>query len=415
MSSHAKNMEIERLRAIAVIMVVFTHFGIISPALPAPFRNGMTGVDLFFVISGFVVSLSLLKTIEAFAPSTQPLTGSRAFPIFKLFYGKRFFRILPSAFFWMFFYFMLSVIFQNVAPGLFGTPLHLLTEIGYFMTGLYNYLIQFIGFDVQYIGPYWSLTVEEHFYLILPLVLVFFRTYKSRFWAVLAGVLLVVLVLRPGIPVPEGWNKFSFKTFSSHRRFDSLFIGVLVGLFSTTMKFERLRLAVIEFHLRHRKSVQALALVLSFVLLFLVWSLVYYLPPSINLDIGLTIYALFAAALVFMAALNRNFVFNIPYVSKALEFVGSRSYAIYLCHIAAVTLWMHYSSLYSPFGPWFFESNAGRWLQLPFLWAIILVFAEFSHRCIEKPMMALGHRVLSGTRKSENSVPERESRLVPAK
>lgn len=58
-----KNLEIQRLRAVAVFMTFVAHCGFIKTILPSAATEPITGVDLFFVISGFVVTSSLLRSL----------------------------------------------------------------------------------------------------------------------------------------------------------------------------------------------------------------------------------------------------------------------------------------------------------------------------------------------------------------
>jgi len=146
-----KNQEIERLRAIAVMLVVFAHSSFFHPALPVCLRFGFTGVDLFFVISGYVVSFSLFRIFDNIK-SNFPLIGYLDFVkrVLCIFYTKRFFRIMPAAIFWIIIYFVLAVFFENhPSASLFGTPYQLFIESLYFLSGTYNYIIQFWGFPVQ--------------------------------------------------------------------------------------------------------------------------------------------------------------------------------------------------------------------------------------------------------------------------
>lgn len=84
-----KNEEIERLRGIAILLVLISHFALIRFSLPKIFRETWIGVDLFFVISGFVVTNSFIKSIPSLANLTILNRLKRSFSALKAFYIKR--------------------------------------------------------------------------------------------------------------------------------------------------------------------------------------------------------------------------------------------------------------------------------------------------------------------------------------
>ena len=159
-STHSAKLDsIQGLRALAVLLVIAYHYGF-------PVKNGFIGVDVFFVISGFVITQSLLRNN----------TGSKLQDLGN-FYIKRIARLFP-AFFVVFLFTMLAVLFfyspnmgiqQNAIKGSLGAIL-----------GLSNFVMPRISGG--YFGasgesnPFlhtWSLSVEEQFYFIYPLLFFF--------------------------------------------------------------------------------------------------------------------------------------------------------------------------------------------------------------------------------------------------
>jgi len=117
---------------------------------------GWIGVDLFFVLSGFLITGILLD-------------GKGAPNYFRNFYARRFLRIFPL------YYGVLLVLLALVAWGGIGTPeerAHYLERQGWYWTYLVNLMTAWIGSGAAKFGtgPFWSLAVEEQFYLIWPLV-----------------------------------------------------------------------------------------------------------------------------------------------------------------------------------------------------------------------------------------------------
>src|SRR6266699_2842936 len=139
---------LDLLRALAIILVVIYHAGIFGFALPNHWhRFGWVGVDLFFVLSGYLIGGQLLT----------PLARGRAINL-RRFFSRRALRIMPAYFFVLAVYFCLPYLreFPEISP-------------------LWKFLI-----SVQNIGlrggtafsHAWSLAIEDQFYLLLPLALV---------------------------------------------------------------------------------------------------------------------------------------------------------------------------------------------------------------------------------------------------
>jgi peptidoglycan/LPS O-acetylase OafA/YrhL len=172
--------DIDGLRALAVLSVIFHHY------LVPGFRGGFVGVDVFFVISGFLIAAHIESDIAA-----------RRFSLLA-FYERRIRRILPALF-------VVYVLFLIVASKVYFPPdLH-------FETRLAAYVIPFLANYAFYqnVGSYggesaahiallhtWSLAVEEQFYLIFPLVMIgISRFMRHRYLTVLWPIALASFVL----------------------------------------------------------------------------------------------------------------------------------------------------------------------------------------------------------------------------
>jgi peptidoglycan/LPS O-acetylase OafA/YrhL len=175
-----RRLDIQGLRAIAVGGVLLYH-GHISFV-----RGGYAGVDMFFVISGFLITSQLLRSLR---------TSGRI--SLADFYARRARRILPASF--------AVLIVTAIVGWLVVSPL-----LGYTVlrdaiaTALYvpNYLFAVQGTDYlhQTAAPslfqhYWSLGVEEQFYLVWPVLLLVVFVFARRSWRALAATMLVVFAL----------------------------------------------------------------------------------------------------------------------------------------------------------------------------------------------------------------------------
>ena len=203
--------EIDGLRAVAVVAVVLFHAGFDA------FAGGYTGVDIFFVISGFLISLILIKELE---------TGT--FSIVS-FYERRARRIMPALLLVMlaclpFAWTLLSPpdmkgFAQNiVAVMLFASNIFFWRSAGYFDSDS----------DLKPLLHTWSLSVEEQFYIFFPLILWLCWRYARRATPLILSLLLLASLVAAHklAPVAAGANFFLLPT-----RAWELLIGTLCALY----------------------------------------------------------------------------------------------------------------------------------------------------------------------------------------
>jgi len=209
--------QLDGVRAIAALMVMFYHF--FSP-IHAESRwlqmvtkysvFGQTGVSLFFVLSGFLITRILLVT------KTSP-------SYFKDFYARRALRIFPL-------YYLFLLIFYFVAPFLLNTQIVSFGKQVYDWVYLQNFAMTF---NWPSNGPawYWSLAVEEHFYLLWP-CLVFFLSNKGIKWAIAS---LLVLALGCRVLLLLGGHEVFYFTFT---RLDEIVVGGLLAVWESEGKLK---------------------------------------------------------------------------------------------------------------------------------------------------------------------------------
>lgn len=211
---------LDGLRGLAVIMVMLYHFSItgikpdnlLETVYYGAVFTGWMGVDLFFVLSGFLISGILLDTRD---------TAN----YFRVFYARRFVRIFP-----LYYGFLAIVIF--VLP-LFPLPVSVVQELDTVRQGqvwLWLYISNVHTFlhgekVAPGFGHFWSLAVEEHFYMVWPLVI----------WACPRGMLMrvcVILFLSSGVIrwllLLGGWSDYVVHTFTL-ARLDQLAAGAWVA------------------------------------------------------------------------------------------------------------------------------------------------------------------------------------------
>ena len=165
--------EIDGLRAVAVGAVILYHAQITMMNLQ-PFKGGFIGVDIFFVISGYLITSIILKELLT--------TGSFSF---KYFYERRIRRILPALIFVM----LVSLPFAwtyLLPSNLMDFSKSILYSLGFSSNFYFHYSEQLYGSESGLLKPFlhtWSLSVEEQFYIIFPLfLLIIFRYFIFRFY-----------------------------------------------------------------------------------------------------------------------------------------------------------------------------------------------------------------------------------------
>lgn len=209
---------IDGLRAFAVSVVIAAHS--LVPFMP----GGLVGVDVFFGISGFLITFLLLQERERFG--SVSLKG---------FWLRRALRILPALLTVVVVIDMLAIAYNVVGVG----ALHLKPqeEITQVLPSTPSVLLYYANWMLVtshttwlgWFGPMWSLSVEEQFYVLWPLVLVLVLRYRDRL-GTLAGICLTVCVVANVWRITTFDGSDLFQTFNTLFRVDMLLLGVLLAI-----------------------------------------------------------------------------------------------------------------------------------------------------------------------------------------
>jgi len=197
---------LDGLRGVSIIVVLIAHFNqhLHEPILGAIFGNGVFGVYIFFVISGFLITTLLLKE--------KVKTGTISL---KNFYIRRFLRIVPLAYLFIAIILVLNAVFDLGIP-----------TSSFLIAGLY--LVNFFHFFSvsYYFNHYWSLSVEEQFYaLIPPLIKYRFNFYRYAIF----GLLTLTFLFRFMFEKDQS-GVLSRLLFDLTRSLDGLLIGSLFSI-----------------------------------------------------------------------------------------------------------------------------------------------------------------------------------------
>lgn len=209
---------LDGLRSLAIILVFFTHSamyfqtetGVYLSIFRLPFiHSGWAGVDMFFVLSGYLIGLQLWKDLK-----------NKGTVEVKKFIVKRTFRIWP-----LFFFFL--ILFYYVLEVRLGSGTSIWPEIFF----LSNYLGE------AGVKGSWSLAVEEQFYIAAPALLIFFRKKSFSFHRKLLTVLLIAapaircaqLILNTGSISPTVREVINNIYLPFHTHYDGLLFGLLLA------------------------------------------------------------------------------------------------------------------------------------------------------------------------------------------
>lgn len=412
-SSH-RILPLDVLRGIAVLLVL-VHHGIIEPQrtgmLSGPLtiltRFGWTGVDLFFVLSGFLVGGLLMSEIKA-----------RGVPDVKRFFIRRLFKIWPTYYVYLAWSLSQRLPAELARAGDGTTWRSGLTSVASAARGtaaalgsLWPNFLHVQNFVITDLRHTWTLAVEEHFYLFLPLLLTLLcRTgrsearsrwsFEQRFMASAGAVIVVPIVLRvlSAGHVPSDW--LYHLTFY---RMDSLFFGVLLAYLS------QFRPELIGALLKHRFWMLAVGTAclipafrleasdpfigsLGYTLLYVGYGSILLVLVNLKPDSG------YAARVIWGPA------------GRAIGSVGFYSYAIYLWHNYLVR-------------PWFSKLIEGYPLSiLPLEIRVIVGYLGYftvaymvgrlASTVVEQPMLRLRDRIFPSRGRIGGAEYEAEPRVV---
>ncbi|MCJ8204828.1 acyltransferase [Pseudomonas sp. RGM2987] len=371
--SSKRIMDIELLRAVAVAGVLFHHIQGMFPggwprltALADTFQLWW-GVDLFFAISGFVIGRSLI-------PQLRRCEGPRQFwAVTREFWIRRAFRLLPSAWLWLLLV-LLAVFFFN-RSGAFGSVQANLqaTLAGFLQFANLRFADAFMRYEYGASFVYWTLSLEEQFYLILPLLVFVSRRY-------LVWVLLAVVVVQ----------FFTWRAlWLSVIRTDALALGVLLSIWSLRPNYWRFEPKWLRWPGLGVLLIVAAGGVMAWIA-----------TEHFNLSFyRLGVIALLSAVLVWVASYDRDYLLPRSRLKTALTWMGSRSYGIYLIHVPVFFLLRELWFRFAPVGSQ--DPASHPWLALSCALLLIGLLSELNFRLVEMPLRNRGAQLvgrLSATR-----------------
>lgn len=331
--------DIDGLRALAIISVLIFHM------FPKFLPGGYVGVDIFFIISGYLIGSTIFNEYEK---------GNFSFLNF---YQRRLIRIIPLllvvlfATFLLGYFFLLPHEFKSLgrhigAASVFGSNFQLLKEKGYFDTAS----------ELKPLLHLWSLGIEEQFYLFLPILILFINKVFKRPIIVITSIASCSLIYSFYLTS----NNLEAAFFRPESRFWELLIGVLLS------RVEKIPSPYLE---KQKPYLSVLGIVLCLIAIFSYnnetpFPGFYALIPTLG-----------AALLIYSG--EKGLINNKIFKLNSLIFVGKISYSLYLWH------WVFLS-----FNQILYQQNPPR--ELIFIMVFISVLLSIvTYYFIEKPLKHL--------------------------
>ncbi|MFK7951507.1 MAG: acyltransferase family protein [Ekhidna sp.] len=344
-----RKIGLDVLRGLAIILVLFRHSDLSNNILK---DFGWLGVDLFFVLSGFLISNLLFTEYRK----------NGEFEI-KQFLIKRGFKIFPPFYFFIFITLLYHLFFKQDSTIEYQKLLSELLYLQSYISGIWLHT--------------WTLAVEEHFYLLFSVIL-FFSTRKHLLEkkiiviGTLISLMIVSLTLRFHISYPHRNDDF-FGFTQTHLRSDGILIGILISYLLNFIKTTHLLL--------QRKWIP---FCISIVLIAPGF---YFKGGGFFMNtIGLTLTNIGFSILVLLVLDIDNFVrTSLPTLAKRglnfLSFIGINSYSIYLWHLNSKSV----TNLLFTFDP---SLNTLIYITISIISGVIMSYL------IEKPSIIIRNRFL---------------------
>jgi peptidoglycan/LPS O-acetylase OafA/YrhL len=312
------------------------------------FGNGDIGVDIFFVLSGFLITSILLSRNK---PGARLNFGD--------FYRRRALRLLPAYF---------AVLIFSVVLGFTGSYGGTFKGAAISLVYMANWAVGLTGAGLGMLGHTWSLSIEEQFYLVWPALLYFLL--RRLGWngrsllAAVAGLVLMSWLLVDALAVIGAPARIASN--ATPTRAVELLIGALLAIFVATPSMSG---TLPKVRARSWVSVAGVAAGLGLLALLPVTGT----SENINFIVGWPLISVLTCTVIY-ACLRAAAPVTVPLGTRFMTGVGKRAYGLYLWHfpifVAIDTRW-----------------GLGNWTAKLAAIAITAGVVMLSYRCIERPFL----------------------------
>ena len=354
--------ELDGLRGVAILLVVSFHYinnqlvnspGTIAKILCKLTSFGWVGVDLFFVLSGYLIGIILINK-------------KRSANYFSTFYFRRIVRIIPN-YFLLIFIFLLLLNIPYFSDSYFLTGNNVLPVWSYFAMTHNFYMAKLANLGNSAMSVTWSIGIEEQFYIVFPFIVYFL---KDK-WLLIVLILAIILT-----PVFRSMYANWIPPYVLlNCRMDAISFGALIAYFSY------------HFDLSGWVSRHINWLLLIMLLDILVCAVLFYKFQDIGV-IRNTLFGIFFSGCLILALTKKNNLYAAFLRNKLLGFVGTISYSLYLFHYMILGLF-HYFLFGKDIGIY----NGKDILITIAAFITSILFSWVIYMRLETPMVSIGKRL----------------------
>jgi len=306
---NAYKQQLDTLRAFSVIIVMFYHW-------KAPlFSAGFLGVDVFFVLSGFLITTLMIKERKKKGKIN-----------FKNFWARRILRLMPLYLFFLTIFLVFSLVLQ---PSLDlknnEVQIYLLSLFFYFK----NYILADYGPLAYFTIHLWSLAAEEQFYFIWPFL--FFVLSKLKLKTVVVFMVSVIISMQ----VYRIIYSYDQHAFTLHFRGIGMLLGCLFAFLNEY--FEKYRL------FENKKKMFSVLFVLGY-LVITILKIKFDISVKVLLSFTTIPFGVISALLIVSIWNDKTNSLGWLYGNRSLQYLGKISYGLYVWHVVAqVVIWKFFS------------------------------------------------------------------------
>lgn len=352
---------LDSFRTFAVLTVIIGHW-VTFPANSFITRVplGAVGVTMFFVLSGFLITSILLNSRETVIEQKAGISA-----VLKTFYIRRTLRIFPV-------YYLFILLLACFFPRVFYEYPGSLYWCVFYISNIYTYIhSHFIG----YVAHIWSLAVEEQFYLLWPVVILF--TPKKNLFAAITAFIVGAVMIKLGHEIlrpDESVN--GLYLVLTPTCFDAFGIGGLLALF----KFEQV------YYAEFRKWIKRLTLI---ALPLFVLACTNNVISNIILRLSISIPS---AYLIITLLDGKPGIVNSLFSNRVLIYLGKISYGLYLWHLPipyaypVLSNFLVKNGLLIPFTKYSLLPFVGGLKQVGIYFVLLVAISSASWFLFEKPI-----------------------------
>jgi len=365
--SKERSFGLDILRTMAVSFIVLIHLPgfIFANSEPARIFFGYFGVELFFVLSGFLIGGILIKTISE--------SEKFQFKQVRHFWIRRWFRTLPN--------YYLVLIVLVVLYSVFYYHRFILKELSFL--SYFVFLQNSVSLNPGFFLVAWSLSIEEWFYLLFPLMLLLISKFSKNkkktllistgvFIAFFTALRIIVAITNPALD----WGSFQ-------RIMPLRLDGIVVGVF-----------AVIIYHYHpdfwNRSKIKSFLIGLAFLSLLITYFFLNILSENPSFFSKTFFFNAVGMSIAFLfPVINGIKRFKMNSVARFITHISLISYSVYLIHAYVISFIDKFFPISESF-------------KVPIMLVLIFSASTLQYRLFEKPMTSLRDR-FNGKKKTVNN------------